>query len=82
MTRCDSRADFGACPCCGYSVAGKPFGACPYRSYSAYPCHAYIDGRAADYFIGCVCGEDDDPIVNHLPICIQTMVAVESAIIE
>ena len=23
VTRCDSRADFGACPCCGYSAAGS-----------------------------------------------------------
>jgi len=35
MTRCDSRADFDACPCCGYSAAGEPFGACPCRGYSA-----------------------------------------------
>ena len=34
VTRCDSRADFDVCPCCGYSAAGKPFGACPYNSYS------------------------------------------------
>lgn len=32
--------------------------------------------------LGCVCGEDDDPIVNHLPICIQTMDAAESAVVE
>jgi len=35
VTRCDSRADFGACLCCGYSAAGEPFGACPCNSYSA-----------------------------------------------
>ena len=35
VTRCDSRADFGACPCCGYSAAGEPFGACPYSCCSA-----------------------------------------------
>ena len=35
VTRCDSRADFGFCPCCGYSAAGEPFGACPCRGYSA-----------------------------------------------
>ena len=35
LTRCDSRADFGVCPCCGYSVAGEPFDACPCSSYSA-----------------------------------------------
>jgi len=35
VTRCDSRADFDACPCCGYSAAGEPFGACPCSSYSA-----------------------------------------------
>ena len=23
MTTCDSRADFGTCPCCGYSAAGE-----------------------------------------------------------
>ena len=43
VTRCDSGADFGACPCRGYSAAaGSPFG--------AYPCHVFRDGRAADYF--------------------------------
>ena len=35
VTRCDSKADFGACPCCGYSAAGEPFGACPCSGYSA-----------------------------------------------
>ena len=35
VTRCDSRADFGACPCYGYSAAGEPFGACPCSCYSA-----------------------------------------------
>ena len=35
VTRCDSRADFGACPCCGYSAAGEPFSACPCNCYSA-----------------------------------------------
>ena len=35
VTKCDSRADFGACPCCGYSAAGEPFDACPCRDYSA-----------------------------------------------
>ena len=34
VTRCDSRADFGACPCCGYSAAGEPFGAYLCRGYS------------------------------------------------
>ena len=33
VTRCDSRADFGVCPCCGYSAAGEPFGACPCHGY-------------------------------------------------
>ena len=57
VTRCDSRADFGACPCCGYSAIGEPFGACPCRSYSAtagepfrrlpLPC---TGKEAADYF--------------------------------
>ena len=50
VTRCDSRADFGACPCCGYSAAGEPFGACPSSGYSvtsgslfnaACPCYAF-----------------------------------------
>ena len=35
VTRCDSRTDFGACPCCDYSAAGEPFGVCPCRGYSA-----------------------------------------------
>ena len=35
VTRCDSRADFDACPCCGYSVTGEPFGTCPCSGYSA-----------------------------------------------
>ena len=35
MTRCDSRANFGTCPCCGYSAAWKHFGACPYHGYNA-----------------------------------------------
>ena len=35
VTRCDSRADFDACPCCGYSATGEPFGAYPYSGYSA-----------------------------------------------
>ena len=35
VTRCDSRADFNACPYCGYSAAGEPFGACPCRDCSA-----------------------------------------------
>jgi len=34
LTRCDSRADFGSCHCCGYSAAGEPFGACPCNGYS------------------------------------------------
>jgi len=34
VTRCYSRADFGACPYGGYSVAGKSFSACPCSSYS------------------------------------------------
>jgi len=29
-----SRADFGACPFCGYSAASEPFGACPCSCYS------------------------------------------------
>ena len=35
VTRCDSRANFSACPCFGYSAAGEPFDACPCRGYSA-----------------------------------------------
>ena len=35
VTRCDSRADFGACLCCGYSAVGEPFGAYPCSCYSA-----------------------------------------------
>ena len=35
VTRCNSRANFGACPCCGYSAAGEPFGVCPCCCYSA-----------------------------------------------
>ena len=35
VTRCDSRADFSACPCCSYSAVGEPFSACLCRSYSA-----------------------------------------------
>ena len=35
VTRCDGRADFGACPCCDYSAVGEPFVACPCRDYSA-----------------------------------------------
>ena len=58
VTRCDSRADFGACPCCGYSAAGEPFGACPAVAtvqqqgspFGTCPCRAY-SGRATDYFI-------------------------------
>ena len=34
VNRCDRRVDFYACPCCGYSVAGEPFGAYPYSGYS------------------------------------------------
>ena len=34
MTRCDSRANFGACTCCGYNATGEPFCACPCSSYS------------------------------------------------
>ena len=57
VTRCDSRANFGPCPCFGYSAQGSlstpaptaatvqqqgsPFGACPCRAYR---------GSAADYF--------------------------------
>ena len=33
VTRCDSRANFGACPCCGYSAASELF--------DAYPCSGY-----------------------------------------
>ena len=36
VTRCDSRADFDACPYCGYSAVGEPFG--------AYPCSGYREG--------------------------------------
>ena len=58
VTISDSRADFGACPCCGFSAAGEPFGACPYSGYSAAagsssgacPCRAFTQRRAADYF--------------------------------
>ena len=35
VTRYDSRADFGACPCCGYGAVWEPFGACPCRGYNA-----------------------------------------------
>ena len=35
VTRCDSRADFGTCPYCGYSAVGEPFGACPCSGYNA-----------------------------------------------
>ena len=35
VTRCDSRADFDACPCYGYSVVGESFDVCPYSGYSA-----------------------------------------------
>ena len=42
VTTCDNRADFCVCPCCGYSAAGEPFGACP--------CRSFRDGRAVDYF--------------------------------
>jgi len=54
VTRCDSRADFGVCPCCGYSAAGEPFGACPCSGYSvtagslfgaACPYCAFTQGR-------------------------------------
>ena len=34
VNRCDSRADFDACPCYGYSAAGEPFGICPCSGYS------------------------------------------------
>ena len=48
VTRCDSRANFDACPCYGYSAAG--FSACPCCGYSATagshfgvcPCRAFI----------------------------------------
>ena len=43
VTRCDSMADFYVCPCCDYSAAKEPFGACS--------CRAFRHGRAADYFI-------------------------------
>jgi len=29
VCRCDSRADFDACPCCGYSAAGEPSTSAP-----------------------------------------------------
>ena len=35
VLRCDSRADFDVCLCCGYSAAGEHFGICPYSGYSA-----------------------------------------------
>ena len=41
VTRCDSRANFGACPCCGYSAAGEPFDAYPCSCYSATAGHSY-----------------------------------------
>ena len=53
VTRCDSRTDFGACPCYGYSVAGEPFGVCPCCVYSttagslfsaAFPYRAFTQG--------------------------------------
>ena len=34
VTRCDSRSDFGAYPCYGYSAAEKPFDTCLCRGYS------------------------------------------------
>ena len=34
VTRCDNMADFGVCPCSGYSVAGEPFDACPCRTFT------------------------------------------------
>jgi len=55
VTRCDSRADFGACPCCGYSAAGEPFDACPCSGYSvtagslfdaAFPCYVFTQGSS------------------------------------
>ena len=30
----------------------------------------------------CACVEDDDPVVAHLPVCIQTIVTAESAVVE
>ena len=53
VTRCDSRADFDVCPCCGYSAAGEPFGAYPCRDYSvaagspfgACLCRAFTQGE-------------------------------------
>ena len=35
VTRCDSKADFGACSCSGYIAAGEPFDVCPCSGYSA-----------------------------------------------
>ena len=35
VTRCDSRANFSVCPCCGYNAAGEPFDVCLCRGYSA-----------------------------------------------
>ena len=58
VTRYDSMTDFGACLCCGYSAAGEPFGAYPYRGYSAAVGEPFwllplprVQGRQADYFI-------------------------------
>jgi len=44
VTRCDSKADFGICPYCGYSAAGEPFG--------VYPCRA-VQRREANYLTVC-----------------------------
>ena len=49
VTKCDSRADFGDCPGCGYSAVGESFDACPCCDYSAAigspfdacPCRAF-----------------------------------------
>ena len=55
VTRCDSRADFGACPYCGYSASGEPFDACPCCGYSAtagslfgavFPCCVFTQGNS------------------------------------
>jgi len=67
VTICDSRANFDAYPCYGYSTAGEPFGTYPSCGYSASvgspfgacPCRPFRDGIAADYFTVVVLGYRD-----------------------
>ena len=58
VTRCDSMADFGAYPYCGYSVAGKPFDAA----------HAAATGRATDYFYNSSLNPAANPRISTMPI--------------